>query len=177
MPSDLYIFLFVFFVCLIVVSFSIHSVFFHRELSLSMSLSMSYLYDSDGNDDTNTDGGDVPTDTDDTPVVSDPDGDSSPSDLDTTDPPVTVCAGLPFQPLTTNILVQSVSDSLSVATLKNALNDRLRDTYAFCDDLNQRRLQNNTSDIDDADSVFYIGDIDLEQLDEGKYLCLLILSY
>lgn len=140
-----------------------------------MSLSMSYPYDSDGNDDTNTDGGDVPTDIDDTPDVSDPNGDSSPSDLDTTDSSLTVCDGLPFQTVPATLLVQSVSDSLSVATLENALNDRLRDTYAFCDDLDQRRLQNNTSDIDDEDSVFYIGDIDLEQLDDGKYLRLLIL--
>ena len=134
-------------------------------------MSMSYPYGDDGHDDnTDNDGGDNPTDP---PVDTDPnDGDSSPSDFDTTDSSLGACAGLPFSTVTNDILVQSVGDSLSVATLANALNDRLRDTYAFCDDSGQRRLQNTTDIEDDTDSDFYIGDVDLEQLDEGKNWCL-----
>ena len=141
-------------------------------MSMSMSMSMSYPYGYDGHDDTNPDDGNSPVDVDDSSTDNSNDstgtGDSSPSDFDSTDSSLTSCSGFPLQAeRSETFTVDTVRDSLPVTSIENILKTRLRDSFFFCEDLDQRRLQ-NTSSIDDADSAFYIGDVEAEQLDDGK---------
>ena len=145
------------------------------DMSMSLSMSMSYGYDSQDDLD-NMDGegsnGGTPTDGDTTAPESTPaptnvtdtnapnaTETSAPSGFPTESPtkaPLPSCYGMEFTILESPLFIETSREGISFSVLENALEDAMRDVLPFCEDLDQRRLEDAG-----AGGGYYIGNVDL----------------
>lgn len=81
------------------------------------------------------------------------------------------CFGLPSATFQSPLFVETDKDSISFAVLEDALTDAMRDVLPFCEDLGQRKLEQDAMEfgqrkLEDAvessgDSDYFIGNVDL----------------